>query len=106
MENESFPDERLVFVDLETGGLETWRPILQIAAISVASDGSELETFESKLRFDENVADPNSLRKNHYSRARWHREARSACVVAEAFAQFLMRHATIDQGRSLATGTR
>ncbi|REJ90697.1 MAG: 3'-5' exonuclease [Planctomycetota bacterium] len=97
MENESLPDERLVFVDLETGGIETWRPILQIAAISVASDGSELESFESKLRFDENVADPRSLRKNQYSRERWLREARSACVVAEAFAQFLMRHATIDQ---------
>ena len=97
MEHQTSPDERLVFADLETGGLETWRPIIQIAAIAVGSDGSELESFEAKLRFDEAVADPNSLRKNHYSPERWLQEARPACVVAEAFAQLLMRHATIDQ---------
>jgi DNA polymerase III epsilon subunit-like protein len=97
MKNSHFPDERLVFVDIETGGLETWRPIIQIAAIAVASNGRELETFEAKLRFDERIADPKSLRKNHYSPERWFREARPACVVAESFAQLLMRHATIDQ---------
>lgn len=86
-----------MFVDLETGGLETWRPIIQIAAIAIDSEGRELESFEAKLRFDERVADPKSLRKNHYSEERWFREARPACVVAEAFAQLLIRHATIDQ---------
>ena len=90
-------DERLVFFDLETGGLETWRPIIQIAAIAVASNGSELETFEAKLRFDEAVADPKALRKNHYSPERWFHEAQPACVVAEAFAQLLLRHASVDQ---------
>ena len=90
-------DERLVFFDLETGGLETWRPIIQIAAIAVASDGSELETFEAKLRFDEAVADPKALRKNHYSPERWFQEAQPVCVVAETFAQLLLRHASVDQ---------
>lgn len=33
--NTHLPDERLVFVDLETGGVETWRPIFEIAAIAV-----------------------------------------------------------------------
>jgi DNA polymerase III epsilon subunit-like protein len=97
MEFPLVPDERLVFVDLETGGLETWRPIIQLAAIAIAGNGRELEAFEAKLRFDERFADPKSLRKNHYSSERWLREARPACVVAESFAQLLMRHATIDQ---------
>jgi len=97
MEREAYPDERLCFVDVEAAGGETWRPIIQIAAIAVGSDGRELETFEAKLRFDEQFADPKSLRKNHYSPERWQREAQPACVVAEAFAQLLMRHATIDQ---------
>jgi len=90
-------DEKLVFFDLETGGLETWRPIIQIAAIAVASDGRELETFEAKLRFDESLADPKTLRKQHYSRERWLHEAKPPCVVAESFAQLLMRHASVDQ---------
>ena len=91
------PDERLVFVDLETGGLETWRPIIQLAAIVIGSDGRELDSYEAKLRFKESVADPRSLKKNHYSKERWLQEAQSAAVVAEAFSQLLMRHATIDQ---------
>ena len=45
------PDERLVFVDLETGGAEPWRPIFEIAAIAVDTDLNELETFEARLRF-------------------------------------------------------
>src|SRR5690606_3121733 len=97
MEREAYPDERLCFVDVEAAGGETWRPIIQIAAIAIGSDGRELETFEAKLRFDEQFADPKSLRKNHYSPERWQLEAQPACVVAEAFAQLLMRHATIDQ---------
>jgi DNA polymerase III epsilon subunit-like protein len=97
MEVVAGPDERLVFVDLETGGLETWRPIIQLAAIAVTSDGRELETYEAKLRFRESVADPRALRKNHYSAERWLCEAQPPSVVAEALAQLLMRHATIDQ---------
>jgi len=89
--------EPLVFFDVETGGLETWRPIIQIAAIAIGSDGQELEEFEAKLRFDERIADPKALRKIHYSPERWNREARPPCIVAQAFAHLLMRHATIDQ---------
>jgi len=76
------PDERLVFVDLETAGLETWRPIIQIAAIAISSDGRELETFEAKLRFKESLADPKALRKNHYSAEKWLFEAESPCDTA------------------------
>lgn len=91
------PDERLVFVDLETAGLETWRPIIQIAAIAVNSDMQELESFEAKIRFSESVASPESLRKNHYSSERWDAEARNPREVAKDFEQLLRRHATVDQ---------
>lgn len=89
-------DERLVFVDLETGGLETWRPIIQIAAIAVASSLDELECFEAKILFDEEVACPTALHKNSYSSATWQAQGRPVREVAEAFAAFLRRHATLD----------
>ena len=92
----SGPDERLVFVDLETGGLETWRPIIQIAAIAVTSSLRELEVFESKLMFESRFVNPKSLHKNNYSPERWKREARPAREVSTAFSEFLRRHATLD----------
>lgn len=92
----SGPDERLVFVDLETGGLETWRPIIQIAAIAVTSSLREIEVFEAKLKFESRFVDPKSLRKNNYSPERWKREARPVREVATAFADFLRRHATVE----------
>lgn len=91
------PDERLVFIDLETAGVEPWRPIIQIAAIAVDSEFHELETFETKLRFDKSVADPKALRKNHYSPERWRREGRRSRDVGKDFAELLRRHGTIDQ---------
>ncbi|MFM9963577.1 MAG: exonuclease domain-containing protein [Planctomycetaceae bacterium] len=89
-------NERLVFVDLETGGLEPSRPILQIAAVAVTSTLREVEVFEAKLSFDEADASPESLRKNHYSRARWEREGREPRKVAGEFSSFLRRHASVD----------
>lgn len=89
-------DERLVFVDIETAGLQTWRPIMQIAAIAVNRSFHELEVFEEKIQFDERQAVQHTLRKRHYSRARWQREARRDRDVAVDFGAFLARHATID----------
>ncbi len=90
------PDERLVFVDLETGGFETWRPIIQIAAIAVDSSHCELEVFEAKLNFGYRYVDTRSLRKNSYCPEIWKREGRPANEVATAFADFLRRHATVE----------
>ncbi len=42
-----------MFVDIETAGLQTWRPIIQIAAIAVTTTLEELESFEGKILFDE-----------------------------------------------------
>lgn len=90
--------ERLVFVDIETAGLQTWRPIMQIAAIAVNGSFRELEVFDEKIQFDERQAVRHTLRKRHYSRARWMREARRDRDVAVDFGAFLARHATIDVG--------
>lgn len=86
----------LVFADIETAGLEVWRPIIQIAAIAVNDTLDELESFEAKIRFSRRFADPKALRKPHYSAARWRQDAQPARVVAEQLAQFLGRHASVE----------
>lgn len=88
--------ERLVFIDLETTGLEPWRPVMQVAAVAVARNLAELEHFEAKVQFPTKWADPAALRKVHYSPAIWRREARPARQVAQELAAFLTRHATVD----------
>ena len=89
-------DERLVFCDIETAGLEFTRPIIQIAAIAIDSVLNELESFEVKVRFDEAKADPNSLKKNNYSKQIWDRYGVSPMDATHAFSRFLRRHATVD----------
>ena len=88
--------EKTVFVDIETGGLEPTRPIMQIAAIAVDSSLRELETFEVKIRFRERDASPYSLRKRSYNRELWNRCGRKDPDAARMFAAFLRRHATVD----------
>lgn len=90
------PDERLVFIDLETGGGEPWRPIMQLAAIAVDSDVRELETLEMKLRFQRHRVHPGCLRKPGYSAERWAQEALSEREAGRRFSDFLKRHATVD----------
>ena len=96
MEN-YLPDERLVFVDLETAGLETWRPIIQIAAIAVDSELNELERFEAKLMFQRKFVAPASLQKAAYSRETWKSEAIASGEGLRRFSSLLRRHATVDQ---------
>jgi len=85
----------LVFVDIESGGLRTYRPIIQIAAIAVDCALRELEVFEEKIQFDEGQATARTLRRRHYDRAVWKRDARRAPDVAAEFSGFLARHATV-----------
>lgn len=94
---EYLPDERLVFVDLETAGLEPWRPIIQIAAIVVDARLKELERFEAKLQFHYKFADPASLRKASYSAVRWKQEAIPSGEGMNRFSDLLRRHSTVDQ---------
>jgi DNA polymerase III epsilon subunit-like protein len=87
---------KLLFVDLETGGLDPKKhPITQIAAIAVNEELEAIEAFEVKVRFDERKANADSLRKNHYHPGVWAREGMAASVAAKGFADFLRRHASV-----------
>jgi DNA polymerase III epsilon subunit-like protein len=89
-------DNRLIFFDLETGGLDPKRhPIIQLAAIAVDGELQPLEAFEVKIQFDASRANRNSLRKNHYAAGTWSQLAVPAKDGAYSFANFLRRHATI-----------
>lgn len=94
------PDERLVFVDLETGGREPWRPIFELAAVAVDANLNELETFDVRLKFSRHMADPKVLVGSRYETASWRRRAICSDDAAEEFAEFLSRHGTVDQSAS------
>lgn len=88
-------NQKLVYFDLETGGLDPYRhPIIQLAALAVDAAFEPLEAFEVKVRFAERQATKQSLRKNHYHRGIWARDALDSHEAAKRFAAFLTRHAT------------
>ncbi len=89
-------EHTLIFFDLETAGLDPKRhAIIQIAAIAVDETLAPIEAFEAKVRFNEQKANKNSLRKNHYQKGTWAIEAQEEIDVARDFAAFLKRHASI-----------
>lgn len=90
--------EKLVFFDLETGGLNPKRhPIIQLAAVATDQGLTELESLELKVRFDEVSVAKGRLQKSNYSRRCWAREAIDPSDAAKTLARFLRRHATVEQ---------
>ena len=81
--NRNLPDERMVFVDLETAGLDPWRPIIQIAAIAVDSNLKELERFEAKLKFSETDL-PLSMQCADESKERLALDIETSCLLLNA----------------------
>ena len=90
--------QKLVFFDLETGGLDPKRhPIIQVAAIAVdAGSLREVETFEQKVSFALEAADHEALSMNSYDEVAWQDAARPS-LAASRFSEFLGRHATIER---------
>jgi DNA polymerase-3 subunit epsilon/ribonuclease T len=87
---------RLVFVDLETGGLDPAKhPVIQIAAIAVGEDLKPLEEFEAKINFDLSTADGEALAVNSYNAAVWDRDAKSAAHVCGDLSEFFKRYADV-----------
>jgi DNA polymerase III epsilon subunit-like protein len=84
-----------VYFDTETGGLELRHPIIQLAAVVVAPDWSEVETFERKVRFDPRVCDARALEVNHYTAEAWADAVPEQQAVRE-FAALLERHRSVD----------
>ena len=62
-------NQRLVFIDLETSGLDKGKhAIIQIAACAVTLPEMEIvDTFEVKIRFNKDVAVPVALSRNTYA---------------------------------------
>ena len=89
-------EQRLIFFDLETGGIDPKRhPIIQLAAVAVDEHLEVLEAFEAKIKFNPRQAKTQSLRKNHYHPGVWANEAREPKTVAQEFSEFLRRHASV-----------
>ena len=92
--------ERIVFFDLETGGLDPARhPIIQLAAVATdARDGlRELGAIELKVKFDPAAADPEALAGNSYDADAWERDAHPGHVAAGALSGFLRAHSTVEK---------
>ncbi len=77
-----------VYFDLETGGIESTRPTIQLAAIAVNDHGQEVSAFEQNIAFNEADCDPEALAMNHYTAEAW-KDAQSPAVVASLFAAWL-----------------
>lgn len=84
---------RIVWFDLETGGVEPHHPDIQLAAIAT-DDFKELESFECKIQFDPAACDPEALELNSYTVEGW-REAIPEAEAVARFAEFLERHRSI-----------
>lgn len=90
--------QRLVFFDLETGGLDPQRhPVTQFAAIAVDDRFEELGSLELKLDFDAASADPEALRLNGYDPSVWRADAVSVDVALRSIADFMKKHATVEK---------
>ena len=90
--------ERIVFVDIETGGLNAKKhAITQIAALAVDGALNVLEAFERKIQFGVLEGSTAALNKQKYDPATWSQQGERADDVARQFASFLRRHAAISK---------
>lgn len=92
-------DDRLVFFDLETGGLDPMRhPIIQIALVAVdRASWRAVEAVEMKVAFDREAADSDALWVNGWDPEEWIREALSPAVAVAEASNFFGRHATMEK---------
>jgi len=89
--------DRIVFFDVETGGLDPQRhPIIQFAAIVIDGSWEEIESLELKIKFDPQAADADALRINGYSEEAW-RSAVSPAIAMGKICDLFRRHATLEK---------
>ncbi len=86
----------IVWLDIEATHADPALAIpIQIAAI--ATDRITMQEhgrFEVKIKFKEDLADPEALEHNCYDPELWDKEARAPFVALRAFSWFLKEHAT------------
>lgn len=87
----------LVIFDTETGGLTERHPTIQIAAIAVDDDWTEIAAFERKIRFALADAEPEALKLNSYDPTVWAAEAINHRDACQEFGQFLRDHADMER---------
>lgn len=85
----------LVMFDLETGGTEIGKSaIIQIAAAAFNLNTFEIiETFERKVQFLVEKADPKALEMNSYNQETWEREAVVPAAAMRDTLAFLEKYA-------------
>lgn len=89
-------ENRRIFFDVETNGLNPSRHnIIQIAAVAADDEGVILDTFEVKLLFEEQDADPEALRKVSYDKELWAKHGVDPLTAYERFVWFAREHATV-----------
>lgn len=88
------PNERLVFIDIETTGLQPSSPIIQVAAIATDCRARELESIEIKIRLPRNATIEH--RHSRYDATVWKQSAQSPRKAAIELAKFFSRHGTVD----------
>ena len=88
-------DRRLVFVDVESIGSIQKPHVIQIAAIATDGKMNELAGFEAKAKLPVNCR----IKPKHsrYNRKLWEQEGNEAMHVANDFAAFLTRNATVER---------
>ena len=87
----------VVYFDLETAGVEDYRPDIQLAAVAVDGDWNEVGSIEMKVQFDIALADPEALRINHYDTAVWREQALPLPAVIARFGRFLDNFKTLQR---------
>jgi DNA polymerase III epsilon subunit-like protein len=87
--------ENLIFLDLETTGLDVKKyEITQLAAIVVDNKWNELASVEYKIRF-EREADPSALELSSYDAQEWEKNGVSSRYALLQFKSFLEKYADV-----------
>ncbi len=101
-----YREPRIVFYDLETGGLDPQKhPVIQFAGVAVHVDRWEvMEELELKIRFRESDCDPEALEANSYNRVVWAGEAVNRNAAIRRIGLFFRDHATVPMEKSKKPG--
>ena len=87
---------KIVWLDLETGGLDSERhQIIQIAAIATDYELKELEAFERKIKLYPGYYEEEALDVNSYDPDAWAKEAIDAMSARADFVKFLEGHRSL-----------
>lgn len=86
----------IVYIDLETGGLDPSRhPITQVAVVAVNEHLEELAAYEAKVDFRLDDADPEALAMSSYNLEEWSKFSVPANHVLTALSCFFKRFADV-----------